>query len=204
MPYIDPKTVTSPKHSWGPNHTVLIDTLDGGWSAAEGTWEGEPCIGLRWNGSDEHASIGSPQSRGNPTWWIVPNELSDTIRKKIELIKKSNGLVTCHISRPDGFEHGAWKIEATLSTQVIERLSHGTSPLAFHLPDMSKRLCYPDPPYVRPNVSGGFSVFINGVWTGHLYSNGITEDENPVTIDAFREAFIRSVTKSIAESGLME
>ncbi len=37
----------------------------------------------------------------------------------------------------------------------------------------------------------------------HLYSNGIAEDDNPVTIDAYKEAFAQSVTKAIAISGVM-
>ncbi|HEK0625598.1 hypothetical protein AAAA28_20400 [Providencia stuartii] len=201
MPYIDPSKVNSPKHSWGENHEVLIDTGSGGWSAAEGTWENEPCLGLRWNGSDENESIGNPQSRGNPTWWIVPDELSGAIRREIELVKKSKGLVTCSITKPDGYQHGAWRIEAKLSTEVKDRL--GLSLLPFNPPEMENRRCNPDAKYVRADENGLFSIFIDGVWYGHLYSNGISENANPVTIDAYKEAFIQSVTKAIAISGVM-
>ena len=201
MPYIDPSKVHSPKHSWGQNHTVLIDTGSGGWSAAEGTWDDRPCLGLRWNGSDDHQSIGNPQSRGNPTWWIVPDELTGALRREIELLKKSKGLVTCSITKPDGYQHGAWRIEAKLGKEVKDRL--GLSSLSFHPPEMAKRRCNPDAEYVRADGNGLFSVFIDGAWLGHLYSNGIAEDDNPVTIDAYREAFIQSVTKAIAISGAM-
>jgi hypothetical protein len=201
MPYIDPSKVNSPKHSWGQDFTVLIDTGSGGWSAAEGTWEGESCLGLRWNGSDDHESIGNPQSRGNPTWWIVPAELEGGLRREIELVKKSGGLVTCNITKPDGYQEEAWKIEAKLGSQVKDRL--GDSSLQFRPPEMTTRRCNPDPKYVRADANGLFSIFEDGAWVGHLYSNGVAEADNPVTIDAYREAFIQSVTKAIAISGVM-
>lgn len=203
MPYIEPSQVNSPKRSWGQSHTVLIDTGSGGWSAAEGTWEDKPCLGLRWNGSDDDESIGNPQSRGNPTWWIVPDELSGGIRREIELVKKYKGLVECIITKPEGYQHGAWRIEAKLSNQVKDRLNNFQFPLRFHPAEMAKRRCDADIKYVRADDDGRFSIFIDGAWFGHLYSNGISEDDNPVTIDAYREAFVQNVVKAIALSGVM-
>ena len=76
MNYTDPKTVKSPKISW-----TLIDVLhDGGENQdalAIGEWEGERVLAARWNGFKGHP-IGGPQSRGIPTWFILPvryNEL---------------------------------------------------------------------------------------------------------------------------------
>lgn len=40
---------------------------------AIGRWDGEPVLAMRWNGTDDNA-IGNPQSRGLPTWFIVPSE----------------------------------------------------------------------------------------------------------------------------------
>ena len=42
---------------------------------AVGEWDGEPVIGVRWNG-DEENPIGNPQSRGLPTWFILPSYLN--------------------------------------------------------------------------------------------------------------------------------
>lgn len=201
MPYIDPSKVHSPKKRWGQNHAVLIDMGSGEWSAAEGTWDDRPCLGLRWNGSDDHDSIGNPQSRGNPTWWIVPDELTGALRREIVLLKKSKGLVTCSITKPEGYQQGAWRIEAKLGTEVKDRL--GLSSLPFHPPEMAKRRCNPDAEHVRADANGLSSIFIDGAWSGHLYSNGIDEADNPVTIDAYRDAFVQSVTKAIAISGVM-
>ena len=77
MAYIKPESVLSPKAAVA-NLNVLHN--DGGWSVAELDWNGERALGLRWNGSDEESGCGTPQSRGIPTWFIVPNNLSDAIK----------------------------------------------------------------------------------------------------------------------------
>ena len=46
-------------------------------------WEGSEAIGIRWNG-EEGSGIGNPQSRGNPTWFILPDELRDVVLNKID------------------------------------------------------------------------------------------------------------------------
>jgi hypothetical protein len=59
------------------------DADDYRWTAATFNWYGNRVVGMRWNG---HAKgmIGNPQSRGNPTWFIVPDELADAILREIE------------------------------------------------------------------------------------------------------------------------
>ena len=73
MPYVKPHKVVSPKSRW-----KLIDVLeDRGPSDiayALGEWDGEPKIGVRWNGDDEQP-IGNPQSRGLPTWTMLDRYL---------------------------------------------------------------------------------------------------------------------------------
>ena len=73
--YILPEKVTSPRLRWS-----LIAVLDDGaspgatapWvSFALGRWDNDPCLAMRWNGNDENP-IGNPQSRGLPTWFILP------------------------------------------------------------------------------------------------------------------------------------
>ena len=46
----------------------------------DGLW-GE-VLAIRWNGS-AGAEIGNPQSRGLATWFIVPEELEQTVRDAI-------------------------------------------------------------------------------------------------------------------------
>ena len=71
MAYIDPRKVDSPKSHW-----KLIDVLfDGGdddASLAIGEWDGERRLAMRRNGSDQYPGIGNPQSRGLPTWFMLP------------------------------------------------------------------------------------------------------------------------------------
>lgn len=81
MAYIKPESVLSPKAAVA--NLNILHNDDGGWSAAELDWKGEHALGLRWNGSDEESGCGSPQSRGNPTWFIVPDELVDAIKSAL-------------------------------------------------------------------------------------------------------------------------
>lgn len=95
MAYQDPRTVKSPKA--GIRHlNVLYDGGEQvgegghgygggwlGWSIAEFEWYEEPVLAIRWNGSSENpdvSGIGNPQSRGVPTWFILPDALADTVR----------------------------------------------------------------------------------------------------------------------------
>lgn len=201
MAYVDPNTVDSPKKRWQCS-TVLINTGQGGWSAADGVFDERECLVLRWNGSDSDGSTGSPQSRGHPTWFVVPDELTHTIRREIDMLAKSNGIVICDIARPEGYHDGAFRIEATLGSQIIKKLER--SELAFSLPDLPKRLCLPEQGYVRANEEGLLGSFIDGKWFGNLYSNGISETKNPVTVDAFRDAFIQNVTQAVQRAGLLK
>lgn len=82
MAYQDPSQVDSPRGRWRLLRVLWNSRVegsgDGGASLALGTWDGEPCLALRWNG-DRGEGVGSPQSRGLPTWFIVPRELSDAL-----------------------------------------------------------------------------------------------------------------------------
>lgn len=90
MTYVDPSKVVSPKANWS-----LIKVLrngeehgkgDGDAALAIGHWddlEGDgpiPVFAMRWNGSKAQATgVGNPQSRGLPTWFIVPHWMNDAI-----------------------------------------------------------------------------------------------------------------------------
>ena len=71
MAYQDPKNVDSPRGRWR-----LIEVLRNGGdesdSLAVGMWDGRPALAMRWNGSSEEQGVGNPQSRGLPTWFILP------------------------------------------------------------------------------------------------------------------------------------
>ena len=87
MRYIKPKKVTSPQDRWRLNR-VVYPGAEGGWSAAEGWWNDSGVLALRWNGDDD-TPMGNPQSRGYPTWFIVPDELEGAVREAISSLPSS-------------------------------------------------------------------------------------------------------------------
>ena len=94
MSYQNPNQVKSPKGA--VSHLRIIhdggeqvaDPSDwAGWSIAELEWYEEPTLACRWNGStanDNVSEIGNPQSRGNPTWFIIPKPLQDAVRARLK------------------------------------------------------------------------------------------------------------------------
>jgi hypothetical protein len=84
---INPNVVTSPKGRV-ENLKVIYNSgektgAEHSWSLAEMKWDGTPAMGLRWNGP----GIGTPHSRGIPTWFIVPEEVANIV---VEMLKLSN------------------------------------------------------------------------------------------------------------------
>lgn len=70
--YIKPSDVQSPKRLWSLIH-VLFDGGEGESSLAIGRWDRKPVLAMRWNG-DKQNPLGNPQSRGLPTWFVVPGQ----------------------------------------------------------------------------------------------------------------------------------
>lgn len=78
--YIKPGDVLAPKRHWQLFHVLYDGGPSGGEkenatgsSLAIGRWDTKPVLAMRWNGNKENP-IGNPQSRGLPTWFIVPDE----------------------------------------------------------------------------------------------------------------------------------
>lgn len=89
--------VISPKAHWG-----LIDVLDDRGpedvAIALGKWDHQPVLAMRWNGSEEN-HIGNPQSRGLPTWFVLPaGEISEAVIKLLPADKQA--LVRNFIPKP--------------------------------------------------------------------------------------------------------
>ena len=79
MAYIDPRMVLSPRGRV-ENLEVLYDGGEGEYAIARMDWDGDPGnIGVRWNGGDTPGRFdrtGNPQSRGVPTWFILPEHIA--------------------------------------------------------------------------------------------------------------------------------
>jgi len=94
MGYQNPSSVKSPKGVVthlrviydGGEQTETSGEWDG-WSVAELEWHEEPVTACRWNGStsnDDVSEIGNPQSRGTPTWFILPKPLEEAIKAQLK------------------------------------------------------------------------------------------------------------------------
>ena len=96
-----------------PAHTVLspkdcvnnvAPLYDGGptkgeYSVAIVTWQGQPCVGIRWNITERElnnpdkvsgktACVGEPNSRGYATWFILPDEFLTDLLTNGDIAKK--------------------------------------------------------------------------------------------------------------------
>lgn len=83
MAYVDPHTVNSPRTHWTLIE-VLIDRGGGDVSLAVGTWAENGSapqrrLAMRWNGNEDDGGVGHPQSRGLPTWFLIPPWMNATI-----------------------------------------------------------------------------------------------------------------------------
>jgi hypothetical protein len=65
---------------------LVFNGGENSWSLSGMKWEGKP----RWNGGSEDPrfpGIGNPQSRGVPTWFILPDEVGQAVLSMLELSK---------------------------------------------------------------------------------------------------------------------
>ncbi len=86
MSYTDPHHVGSPKSSV----SELMPVYDGGegdFAVTLMKWDGQDAVAIRWNGgskdnAEDHTKRphpGNPQSRGLPTWFVLPEILDVAI-----------------------------------------------------------------------------------------------------------------------------
>lgn len=80
MAYVEPERALSPKGRVKDLRVVYNSgPKPGSWSVATLKWDDRQRVGLRWNGEEDEEGQGHPQSRGNPTWFIVPEPLSEEV-----------------------------------------------------------------------------------------------------------------------------
>jgi hypothetical protein len=89
MAYVNPEMVQSPKGRVS-DVEVLYDKgpTDQSWSIARLKWDGTEAVGIRWNGEQNQPGSGTPQSRGNATWFIVPGEIVDAVVSAAEALER--------------------------------------------------------------------------------------------------------------------
>ncbi|MCX0498987.1 hypothetical protein [Erwinia billingiae] len=88
---------------------------------------------------------------------------------------------TVKIRRPDGYDYGAWRVQISLHDD--NPALHGNIPLY----PLSSRLLIADPGYngitmMKDGIPLPAVRFIGGRCELHLYTNGVSEENNPVTV----------------------
>ena len=200
MSYKNPSTVVSPKNRWKLGN-VLCSTGQAGWSVAEGWWDEESTLGIRWNGDDDSGSPGNPQSHGNPTWFIVPSELHEAVRGVAFSLNDAMSFVTFKSERPTGWDFGVFAVTIEVHGQVRKTIEG--QGVTFDVPTLPKRFFRHDfeHGYGQPPSSDGApwrGRFVDGVWKSIVQTNGISEESNPTSMDIVRDALIASVMSSLA------
>jgi len=101
MSYIDPNMVLSPK--WAVKNVRVIEDLgEHGYSVARLQYEGDDVLACRWNGSnggngEKSEPYGHPNSRGIPTWFVLPNTIKDDVLKGVLSRAKRNPKISYEI-----------------------------------------------------------------------------------------------------------
>jgi hypothetical protein len=86
--YIAPENCHSPKKNW-TLLKVLFDHKEGKPSLAIGMWDKIPRLAIRWNGT-KGRPIGNPQSRGLPTWFMLPEDMGDMANAAIKSLSQDD------------------------------------------------------------------------------------------------------------------
>ncbi|GAB7528718.1 hypothetical protein PS3A_11270 [Pseudomonas sp. 3A(2025)] len=137
----------------------------------------------------------------------IGSKPAEQLRKHVlEFIKHHsqhlNEEFTIHIFKPEDvvppYDLGAWKIDIRLKVQ-----SNDMPPILFRFPKLENRIIHSDRGYFAawPLTSGGHEIcgmLKDGAWTGHVYSNGIAEEENPSSIESVREALMHEIRSQLA------
>jgi|SRR5665213_2858651 len=87
---VPPASVKSPRSHW--TLIAVLEADKGGVALAIGSWDNDPALAIRWNGSPLNP-IGNPQSRGLPTWFILPTWTYEAVLSKLELTPANHALV---------------------------------------------------------------------------------------------------------------
>ena len=90
MAYTNPSTVRSPKKLVSDVEVVFDKgPTELSWSIAKLKWDGFDAVGIRWNGEVSKPGVGTPSSRANPTWFIVPAEIADVVVETAKSLSQS-------------------------------------------------------------------------------------------------------------------
>ena len=82
MAYTNPEDVTSPQDRLS-SVDVIYNGGEGSYAVANIVWDGHETVGIRWNGGGDgpFPGEGNPQSRGYPTWFVLPDEIAEIVKQ---------------------------------------------------------------------------------------------------------------------------
>ncbi|MDU0583504.1 hypothetical protein [Pseudomonas aeruginosa] len=108
------------------------------------------------------------------------------------------------ITQPSGYDYGAWRVDIKLKNP-----EDFPFPIVFPMPKLSSRAMRSDPEYqvawlsvhTEKHEMGG--ILREGVWRGHLYSNGCTESQNPTSLETVEKA-LRDTLRPLLDLQLVE
>jgi hypothetical protein len=80
-------SINSPQKRVGGPYMVVYKDLDARWAIVALDWDGEPKLGMRWFWSN----AGNPLSRAQPTWFIIPSEITGSILGGLSIDYKIKG-----------------------------------------------------------------------------------------------------------------
>lgn len=112
------------------------------------------------------------------------------------------------IERPAGYDYGAWRARMTLRSPEAMEFMGGAVP--FCLPQLKARRIHPEKRFCVASANwdkegaGLDGIFVDGVWEGDIYSNGVAEDDNPTPISAVIAALKAAVRDRIRVRALSE
>jgi hypothetical protein len=204
MGYRKPEEVIAPKSRWELG-TILCNTGHGGWSASEGKWDSEPALGIRWNGDDDSGSHGNPQSHGNPTWFIVPAELEDAVRREAQRINEALSLVHCEITRPEDFDYGVFRIEVEVSGPLGKTIAGRDIP--FEMPRLLNRFFRPEKGYwTHPanDETQPRGLIKDRKWFSIVQTNGFSEENNPTRMKIVEDTLLANILQALRPFKLPE
>lgn len=103
-------------------------------------------------------------------------------------------------TQPADFKAGAYRVEITLSEDEAQLL-RGAPVMPFDIPRLPHRSIIIDPGFsIAVRGLGAVSLrgrFVNGVWNGRLYSNGVAENDNPTSIEEVQAALGASASQVV-------
>lgn len=84
---MNPWNALSPMSRLGAESLNVIHTdVAKGWSLASMVWDGDQCVGCRWDGDlSDAADLGNPMSHAKGTWFILPEPVASAALAAIKL-----------------------------------------------------------------------------------------------------------------------